>query len=69
MAAVIWFSWPYARRAWAIFEGSREAGGIPLVFLLKSSIPLFAALLLLQGVAQAVRAALTLLSTPRAAAP
>ncbi len=43
-------------------EGSREAGGIPLVFLLKSSIPLFAVLLLLQGLAQAVRAALTLMS-------
>ena len=62
MAAVIWFSWPYAARAWAIMEGSREAGGIPLVFLLKSSIPAFAALLLLQGIAQAVRAALTLMS-------
>jgi len=62
MAAVIWFSWPYAARAWAIMEGSREAGGIPLVFLLKSSIPVFAALLLLQGIAQALRAALTLAS-------
>jgi TRAP-type mannitol/chloroaromatic compound transport system permease small subunit len=60
MAAVIWFSWPYASRAWAIMEGSREAGGIPLVFLLKSTIPAFAALLLLQGVAQALRSALTL---------
>lgn len=60
MAAVIWFSWPYASRAWAIMEGSREAGGIPLVFLLKSSIPAFAALMLLQGLAQAVRAMLGL---------
>lgn len=60
MAAVIWFSWPYAVRAWAVHEGSREAGGIPLVFVLKSAIPLFAALLLLQGLAQALRAALTL---------
>ena len=60
MAAVIWFSWPYARRAWTILEGSREAGGIPLVFLLKSSIPAFAALMLLQGLAQAFRAALSL---------
>jgi TRAP-type mannitol/chloroaromatic compound transport system permease small subunit len=61
MLAVIWFSWPYAARAWASMEGSREAGGIPLVFLLKSSIPLFAVLLLLQGLAQAARAALTLM--------
>lgn len=62
MAAVIWFSWSYASRSWAVTEGSREAGGIPLVFLLKSSIPLFAALLMLQGIAQATRAALMLLS-------
>ena len=60
MAAVVWFSWPSAARAWAVHEGSREAGGIPLVFVLKSTIPLFAALLLLQGIAQAVRASLTL---------
>ena len=60
MAAVIWFSWPYASRAWAIMESSREAGGIPLVFLLKSSIPAFAALMLLQGLAQAFRAVLSL---------
>jgi TRAP-type mannitol/chloroaromatic compound transport system permease small subunit len=71
MAAVIWFSWPYASRAWVIAEGSREAGGIPFVFLLKASIPLFAALLLLQGVAQAARAVLTLTSgdPARTAAP
>lgn len=69
MAAVIWFCWPYVRRAWAIMEGSREAGGIPLVFLLKSSILLFAALMLLQGVAQAARATLTLLSANRSVAP
>jgi TRAP-type mannitol/chloroaromatic compound transport system permease small subunit len=60
MAAVIWYAWPYAQRSWAIAEGSREAAGIPLVFLLKSAIPLFAALMLLQGLAQAARAALTL---------
>lgn len=62
MLAVIWFSWPYAMRAWSSLEGSREAGGIPLVFLLKSSIPVFGVLLLLQGIAQAARATLTLLS-------
>jgi hypothetical protein len=41
------------------------------VFLLKSSIPLFAVLLLLQGIAQAGRAALMLMSddSSRAVAP
>ena len=71
MAAVIWLLWPYASRAWAIGEGSRETGGIPFVFLLKSSIPLLAALMLLQGIVQAARAALALMPdrSSRPAAP
>ena len=53
-------SWGYVGRSWAIFEGSRETSGLPTVFLLKSLIPLFAALLALQGIAHALRAALVL---------
>jgi TRAP-type mannitol/chloroaromatic compound transport system permease small subunit len=53
-------SWGYTGRSWMIFEGSRETSGMPAVFLLKSLIPLFAALLALQGLAQALRAALVL---------
>ena len=48
---------PYAARSWAILEHSREASGLPFVYLLKSLIPLFAILLGLQGVAQTIRAA------------
>jgi TRAP-type mannitol/chloroaromatic compound transport system permease small subunit len=59
-AVLAWFSWPYVARSWAILERSREASGLPLVFLLKTLIPLFALLLGLQGIAQAVRAWLTL---------
>ena len=51
---------PYVARSWAILEGSRETSGLPAVFLLKTLIPLFAALLGLQGVAQAIRAAVVL---------
>lgn len=54
--ALIWLSAPYAARSWAILERSQEASGLPLVFLLKTLIPLFALLMALQGVAQAVRA-------------
>lgn len=53
-------SWPYVMRAWAGLEGSPETGGLPLVFLLKTFIPLGAVLMLLQGVALALRCALTL---------
>jgi TRAP-type mannitol/chloroaromatic compound transport system permease small subunit len=57
-----WFSLPYVGRSWAILERSREASGLPLVFLLKTLIPVFAVLLGLQGIAQAIRAALVLTS-------
>jgi TRAP-type mannitol/chloroaromatic compound transport system permease small subunit len=62
--AVICFSLPYVARSWAIFERSRETSGLPLVFLLKTLIPLFALLLALQGVAQAARAAALLFPRP-----
>jgi TRAP-type mannitol/chloroaromatic compound transport system permease small subunit len=53
---LLWLSLPYAARSWAILERSQEASGLPLVFLLKTFIPLFAALMALQGVSQAIRA-------------
>ncbi len=52
------------QRSWVILERSPEASGLPFVYLLKSLIPLFALLIGLQGIAQAVRAALVL-SGPR----
>jgi len=51
---------PYVERSWTILEGSPEASGLPFVYLLKTLIPVFALLIGLQGVAQAIRAALTL---------
>jgi TRAP-type mannitol/chloroaromatic compound transport system permease small subunit len=61
--AILWFSLTYVERSWAILERSRESSGLPLVFLLKTLIPVFAVLLALQGVAQAIRAALILRGT------
>jgi TRAP-type mannitol/chloroaromatic compound transport system permease small subunit len=65
MAVLVWLSVPYAARSWAILEHSQEASGLPLVFVLKSFIPLFAALMALQGLAQAIRAAAALSGTRR----
>ncbi len=56
MLVLMYFSLPYVTRSWAILESSRETSGIPAVFLLKTLIPLFALLMALQGVAQAIRA-------------
>ncbi len=63
-ASLALLSIPYVGRSWAILERSREVSGLPFVYLLKTLIPLFAVLIGLQGVAQAIRAALVL-SGPR----
>jgi len=67
--ALIYLSFPYVARSWALLEGSRETSGLPALFLLKTLIPLFAALLALQGIAQALRAALLLAGVERALRP
>lgn len=59
-------SWDYVADAWAIREGSREAGGLPGLYVLKSTILLMAGLLLLQGLAEGLRNLLLLLGRPRA---
>ncbi|HYC16123.1 MAG TPA: TRAP transporter small permease subunit [Pseudolabrys sp.] len=63
MLVLIWLSVPYAARSWAVLEHSQEASGLPIVFALKTLIPLFALLMALQGVAQAIRAAAALSRT------
>jgi len=60
MAVIAWFALPYVARSWAILERSRETSGLPFVYLLKTLIPLFALLMALQGVSQAVRATFVL---------
>jgi TRAP-type mannitol/chloroaromatic compound transport system permease small subunit len=52
---ILWESWPYVARAIAIREGSRETSGIPLLYLLKSEILVFGALMSLQGLSVVIR--------------
>jgi TRAP-type mannitol/chloroaromatic compound transport system permease small subunit len=54
-AFMLWISLDYVAAAWAVREGSREPGGLPGVYLLKTLIPVSAALLLLQGIALVLR--------------
>jgi len=65
MAALLVLSLPYVSRAWVVLERSREASGLPFLYLLKTLIPLFALLMLLQGAALAIRAARVLATEPR----
>ena len=57
---LVFESLPYVEVSWRIAERSREAGGLPALYLLKSAIPLMAVLLALQGVAQAIKCVATL---------
>ena len=57
-------AWPYVANSWELLEGSREAGGLPLVFLLKSLILVLPALLLGQAFINATDAWKTLRNDP-----
>jgi TRAP-type mannitol/chloroaromatic compound transport system permease small subunit len=57
---IIYISWNYVSLSWSLMESSRDAGGIPAVFLLKSTIPVMAVLVMLQGIAQGLRSILLL---------
>lgn len=59
---MLWASWDYVASSWALHEGSREAGGLPWVYVLKTAIPLMAMLLLLQGLSQLLRSLAVLLA-------
>ena len=60
------FSWPYVASSWASLEGSRETSGIPAVFLLKTVVLVFCVLMILQGLAQGLKALLVLTGAMRA---
>ncbi len=56
-----WVAWPYVVASWEVLEGSPEGRmGIPAVFLLKTLILVFAALLALQAVSLVLQSALVL---------
>jgi TRAP-type mannitol/chloroaromatic compound transport system permease small subunit len=59
-------SWDFVGASWAMREGSNEAGGIPARYLLKTLIPIAAALLGLQGIALGLRALAAALGGKRA---
>ncbi len=66
---LIWDSQSFVSFAWAIREGSGEADGIRGVYILKTLIPVFAVTMLMQGLAIATRAAMSLRGQTRPARP
>jgi len=63
---IISYSWDYVANSWSLQEGSREAGGLAGLFLLKSSIVLLPVLLILQGASQFIKNLLTLFNQHKA---
>jgi TRAP-type mannitol/chloroaromatic compound transport system permease small subunit len=51
MLVLAYYSWPTVRDSWKIMEGPVSVGGIPASFYLKSLIPAFCALLIIQCLA------------------
>lgn len=49
---IAWISWDYIAASWSMREASGEAGGLPGVYLLKSSLLLMTMLLFIQGISQ-----------------
>ncbi len=60
IAVATYVSVPYVLASWAHWEGSREAGGLEGLFLLKTVLLVFCLLVALQGLSMAARAILVL---------
>lgn len=61
VAALIFVtSWDYVAASWSIRESSAENNGIPLIYLLKTLMLIMPVTLLLQGIAEILKSALTL---------
>lgn len=66
---VLYYSEGFVMRSWSRLEGSSEAGGLPGLFLLKTVIPIFCVLMLLQGLSLLGRSVLVLCGDQRYAPP
>lgn len=55
-AFIFWNSLEYVTFSWSLSESSAQPGGLPGVYLLKTLIPAMGGLLLLQGIAEFLKA-------------
>lgn len=61
---IIYYVWPDILYSWSIYEGSRETGGLAGLFLVKTTVPLVCALLIIQGLVVLFNAGAYLNDTP-----
>lgn len=55
MGTILYLSLPYVMFSWKYLEGSKDAGGLDLVFILKTAIPVMAVLLGLQAISEIIK--------------
>lgn len=60
VTVVATYGWTFVARSWRLYEGSANIGGMPGLFILKTFILVFCALVGLQGLAWAARSILVL---------
>jgi len=60
LATIVVWGLPYVRRSWALGEGSANVGGMPGLFVLKSFLLVFVAVVGLQALAMFLRGVLVL---------
>ena len=61
LAALTWWAgFPFVETSWQSLEGSTETSGLPYLYVYKTSILVFAALLAVQGVSEALKALMVL---------
>ena len=55
MLVLLYWSWPSVVNSWSILEGPISVGGLKAVFLMKTLVPAFCVLLLLQSLSMLLR--------------
>jgi len=53
---ILWSSWDYVAVSWRVRESSAESSGLEFVYLLKTTILVLAVLLMVQGIAELLKA-------------
>ncbi|VAW96046.1 TRAP dicarboxylate transporter, DctQ subunit, unknown substrate 6 [hydrothermal vent metagenome] len=66
---IFYASWAPTIEAWTALEGSQRTGGLDFAYILKSSMLLMPALLILQGLAISIQKFLIILDTPANSEP
>lgn len=60
MGYLFWWSLPGVQRSWRLLERSQTNDGLQFVYLMKTVIPVFCVLVMIQGLSMAIRALLVL---------